>query len=130
MHPERVHVAYGDSRKRRKSVEDEEARAWIRFYRRAGDVEVAVEVLSLLESDHEVRREHPALVLLCREALRRRKAEQARRKRMAHLLRALASRLVVEPAVALGRFARLAVDVVVECFGQTLRERQRHRTLH
>jgi hypothetical protein len=130
MHPERVPVAYGlDSRKRRKSVEDEEARAWVRFYRRASDAEVAVEVLALLESDIEVRRDHPALVLLCRESLRRQKAEQQRRRRIAQAIRTLTRHLILIPASAFRRASMAAIDVLVECFQQTSRDRMRQRSL-
>jgi hypothetical protein len=118
MHPERVPVSFErrhESRKRRKSVEDEEVRAWVGFYRHVGDAQVATEVLALLDTDAEVRRDHPALVLLCRQSLRRHKIGQQRRRRLAHAVQMLFEHLVIAPAFALRRVAIAGADVLVEC---------------
>lgn len=121
MHPERVPAFYGGergperSRPRRKTVESEEAHAWARFYRRTRDVELASEVLALLDSDAEARHEHPALALLCRESLRRHKAWQQRRRRLAQLVRWLAERLIVAPAFALRRGIAGGIDLAIDC---------------
>jgi hypothetical protein len=121
MHPDRVPSFYAGERgperrrSRRKTVENEEAHAWVRFYRRTGDVELASEVLALLESDAQARHEHPALVLLCRESLRRHKAWQQRRRRLAQGVRWLAERLIVGPALALRRWTAGAIDLAIDC---------------
>jgi hypothetical protein len=135
MPPERVVPGYyghqgtevHGARKRRKTVEDEEARTWVRFYQRVGDAELAAEVLALLETEADVRRDHPALMLLCRESLRRRKHEEQRRKRLAHAIQLLARCFVAAPAVAIWRLAVAGVDLLVECLQPASREGARGR---
>lgn len=135
MPPERVVPGYyghqgpeaHGGRKRRKTVEDEEARTWVRFYQRVGDAELATEVLALLETEADVRRDHPALMLLCRESLRRRKHEEQRRKRIAQAIHVVARCLVVIPAVATWRLAVAGVDLLVECLQPATRDGARGR---
>lgn len=64
---------------RRNAAED---RAWRRLYRSAGNPVAASEMLQHLESDDEALRFHLALVLRCRETLRRQAARRARIKRV------------------------------------------------
>jgi hypothetical protein len=131
MHPERVPGFYEPKRHpRRKSVEQEEARAWARLYRRAGDVEVATEVLTLLEADGQTRHEHPALELRCRESLRRHKAWQRRRKHLLVLWRLLADLLVVTPALALRRWAMGSLDLAIACLQGTPPRRHARSKAH
>jgi uncharacterized protein YeaO (DUF488 family) len=86
-------------RTKRTSVESEEERAWVSFYRRVRtDVAIATEVLAQLEADPESRRAHLALYLCCRESLRVHKARQARNKRFGQFVRLACRRLIVEPA--------------------------------
>jgi hypothetical protein len=132
MHPERAVPAYyghesPSGRKRRKTVEEEEARTWVRLYQRVGDAELAAEVLALLESDAEVRRDHPALMLLCRESLRHRKHEEQRRKRLAQAIHVLCRCLVAAPAIAAWRLAAAGIDVLVECLQPSQRDSARGR---
>lgn len=68
---------------RRNAAED---RVWRRLYRSAGNPVAASEMLQHLESDDEALRFHLALVLRCRETLRR---QAARRARIERVIRAI-----------------------------------------
>lgn len=110
-------------RSKRSSVETEEERAWVSFYRRVRtDVAIATEVLAQLEADPESRRAHLALYLCCKESLRMHKARQARNKRFGQFVRLLCHRLVIVPAQALRRLLSRSGDLVVECLPETTRE--------
>lgn len=75
-------------RSRRFGTDFEEERTWVTFYRRVGhDVALAGEMLAQLEADTEMKRDHLALYLCCKESLRNHKARQARNKRVRKLPR-------------------------------------------
>ena len=85
-------------RSRRSSIETEEERAWVGFYRRVGrDPAIATEVIAQLESDPEMKRSHLALYLCCKESLRRHKARQARHQRIGQFVRWLWHGLLLQP---------------------------------
>lgn len=110
-------------RSKRSSIESEEERAWISFYRRVRtDVAIATEVLAQLEADPESRRAHLALYLCCKESLRVHKARQARNKRFGQFVRLLSHRLVIVPAQALRRLLNRSGDLIVACLPEATRE--------
>ena len=71
----------------RTSVALEEERLWVGFYRRVGNPAIAAEVIQHLDADADQKRSHPALYLRCKESLRRKKARQARTKRIRSFMR-------------------------------------------
>ncbi|MDO8777419.1 MAG: hypothetical protein Q7K57_53625 [Burkholderiaceae bacterium] len=103
-------------RTKRSSIEHEEERAWISFYKRVGnDLALATEVLAQLDSDPEMKRAHLALYLCCKESLRTHKARQVRNKRIGLFVRWLCSALFVQWPSALRRSLRQGGDIAVEC---------------
>src|SRR5438132_437380 len=71
----------------RTSVALEEERLWVGFYRRAANPAIAAEVIKQLDGDADQKRTHPALYLRCKESLRKKKARQARTKRIRDFMR-------------------------------------------
>ncbi|WP_114973477.1 hypothetical protein [Rhodoferax ferrireducens] len=111
-------------RAKRSSIEHEEERAWVSFYKRVGnDLALATEVLAQLDSDPDMKRSHLALYLGCKESLRTHKAWQARNKRIGLFVRWLCSglftQLFLEWPSALRRSLRQGGDIVAECLPQT-----------
>lgn len=107
-------------RAKRSGIEYEEERAWVSFYQRVGnDLALAMEVLSQLESDPEMKRSHLALYLGCKESLRTHKARQVRNKRIGQFVRwvvsGLFTRLFLQWPQALHRSLRHGGDIAVEC---------------
>ncbi|QDL38543.1 hypothetical protein [Rhodoferax sediminis] len=111
-------------RSKRPSIEHEEERAWVSFYKRVGnDLALAIEVLTQLDSDPDMKRSHLALYLCCKESLRTHKARQARNKRIGLFVRWLCSGLFTQLFVqwpnTLRRSLHRGGDIVVECLPQT-----------
>lgn len=107
----------------RRSIEAEEARAWVGFYRRAGaDPEIAAEVLAQLEADPEMKRAHLALYLRCRESLRRDQARQARNQRIGQFIRWLGHAVLIQPLAGLRRSLRHGADIAVACLPAPVEE--------
>ena len=79
----------------RTSVALEEERLWVGFYRRVGNPAIAAEVIQHLEADADQKRSHPALYLRCKESLRRKKARQARTKRIRSFMRRILGGLLL-----------------------------------
>ena len=67
---------------RRYGVGHEEEKAWIGFYRNAGQPAIAAEVIRLLDAEPEMKRARLGLYLRCKESLRAHKARQARSMRI------------------------------------------------
>ena len=114
-------------RSKRPSIEHEEERAWVSFYKRVGnDLALATEVLTQLDSDPDMKRSHLALYLGCKESLRTHKARQARNKRIGQFVRWLCSGLFTQLFVqwpnAWRRSLRQGGDIVVECLPETGKE--------
>lgn len=85
---------------RRDSIDAEEQRTWVAFYRRVGhDTALAAEVMTQLDGDAEMKRRHLALYLSCRQAVRAHKTRQARDKRIGMWLRALVRGALLQPFV-------------------------------
>ena len=88
---------------RRSTIDIEEQRAWVGFYRRVGrDVALAAEVMAQLDGDAEMKRRHLALYLSCKQSLRVHKARQARDKRIGQWLRLLVQWTLQRPAAFVG----------------------------
>lgn len=104
------------ARPKRGAIGIEEERAWVSFYRRAGkDPAIAAEVLAQLDSDPEMKREHLALYLSCRESLRLHQAREARNQRFGRFVRWLLGGLFVRfPANARRAWGR-GNDLAAAC---------------
>jgi hypothetical protein len=88
---------------RRSTIDIEEQRAWVGFYKRVGrDVALAAEVMAQLDGDAEMKRRHLALYLSCKQSLRVHKARQARDKRIGQWLRLLVQWTLQRPAAFVG----------------------------
>jgi len=100
------------------SVALEEEGVWVGFYRRVGNPAIAAEVIQHLDADADQKRTHPALYLRCKESLRRKKARQARTKRIRsfirRILKGLLRRSESNPRPQLGHHARIAVEGLAE----------------
>lgn len=108
------------TRPKRNAIGLEEERAWVSFYRRAGkDPAIAAEVAGQLEADIEMKREHLALYLCCRESLRLHQAREARNQRFGQFVRWLLSGLLVRfPANARRAIGR-GGDLAAACLPET-----------
>lgn len=114
-------------RSKRPSLEHEEERAWVSFYKRVGnDLALATEVLAQLDSDPDMKRSHLALYLYCKESLRTHKARQARNKRIGAFVRwfcsGLFTQLLVQWPSAWRRSLRRGGDIAVECLPEIGKE--------
>lgn len=114
-------------RTKRSSIEHEEERAWVSFYKRVGnDLSLATEVLVQLDSDPDMKRAHLALYLGCKESLRTHKARQARNKRIGQFVRwfcsGLFTQLFVQWPNAWRRSLRQGGDIIAECLPETSRD--------
>jgi hypothetical protein len=107
---------------KRSAVAIEEDCTWVRFYRQAGNADIAAEVLTQLDADAQARHEHLALYLRCRESLRAHKARTQRNKRIGQFVRLGCRVMVAEPLRALRRGAAHAIDLLVECLPEARRE--------
>jgi hypothetical protein len=107
---------------KRSAVAIEEDRTWIRFYRQAGNADIAAEVLNQLDADIQARHEHLALYLRCRESLRAHKARTQRNKRIGQFVRLGCRVIVAEPLRALRWGVAHAIDLLVECLPKARRE--------
>lgn len=110
-------------RAKRFGVEFEEEKAWVTFYRRVGhDAAVAAEVLTQLDANADLKRNHLALYLCCKESLRSDKLRKARNKRVGQFVRWLCHGLFVRPLVTLRRVLRRSGDLAVECLPEGIPE--------
>lgn len=108
------------ARPRRTAVATEEERAWVSFYQRVGrDPAIALEVLAQLDADAEMKREHLALYLCCRESLRLHEARDARNQRIGRFVRWILGSLFVRLPLALRRTFGRGGDVAVACLPDT-----------
>lgn len=104
------------SRPPRPSVQSEEERAWVSFYQRARhNPAIAAEVLTQLDLDPEMKREHLALYLCCRESLRLHEARVARDQRIGHAVRWLVDAVTVRSFAAVRRVFGRTSDVAMAC---------------
>lgn len=104
------------SRPPRPSVQSEEERAWVSFYQRARhNPAIAAEVLAQLDLDPEMKREHLALYLCCRESLRLHEARVARDQRIGRSVRWLVHAVTVRSFAAVRRVFGRTTDVALAC---------------
>ena len=106
----------------RTSVALEEERLWVGFYRRVGNPAIAAEVIQHLDADADQKRTHPALYLRCKESLRKKKARQARRKRIRSFMRRILGGLLRHPESNLRSQPRHSARIVVERLSESMRE--------
>lgn len=107
----------------RPSVQSEEERTWVSFYRRARhDPAIAAEVLAQLDLDPQMKRVHLALYLNCRESLRLAEARAARDLRIGQCVRWLARAVVLDGSGAVRRLFGRAGDTVLACLPGAPRE--------
>lgn len=104
------------------SVALEEERVWIGFYRRVGDPAIAAEVIQHLDTDADQKRTHPALYLRCKESLRRKKARQARTKRIRSFMRRILGSLLLHSERNLRPLPRPSARIVVDSLQESMRE--------
>ena len=108
------------TRPKRNAIGLEEERAWVSFYRRAGkDPAIAAEVAAQLEADIEMKREHLALYLCCRESLRLHQAREERNRRIGRFVRGLLGGLFVRLPKALRQAMGRGGDIAVACLPET-----------
>lgn len=105
----------------RPSVALEEERVWVGFYRRVGNPAIAAEVIQHLDADADQKRAHPALYLRCKECLRRKKARQARTKRIRSFMRRILGGLLHRPESNLRPPLRHSARIVVEGRPESMR---------
>ncbi len=117
-------------RVRRSGVPLEEEKAWISFYRRVGNPDIAAEVMHQLESDPEMKRLHLALYLRCKESLRAQKTRQARNKRIGQFVRMLFHALLVAPMIAIQKLLRQSGAIAVECLPEVRKEPAARQVKH
>ena len=106
----------------RTSVALEEERLWVGFYRRVANPAIAAEVIQHLDGDADQKRTHPALYLRCKESLRKKKARQARTKRIRSLMRRILGGLLRHSERDLRPQLRHSARIVVEGLSESMRE--------
>jgi hypothetical protein len=110
----------------RTSVALEEERVWVGFYRRVANPAIAAEVIQHLDADADQKRTHPALYLSCKESLLRKKARQARVKRIRSFMRRIFGGLLRRPVSNPRPQLRHSARIVVEGLSESMREPAQH----
>jgi hypothetical protein len=101
---------------RRTAIGAEEDRAWVSFYQRARkDPAIAEEVLAQLDTDAEMKRQHLALYLCCRESLRLNQARQARNQRIGRFVRWMFGGVFIRLPATLRRGFGHGGDMALAC---------------
>ena len=108
------------------SVALEEERLWVGFYRRVDNPRIAAEVIQHLDGDADQKRSHPALYLRCKESLRKKKARQARTKRIHNFMRRMLGGLLRHSESSLRPQLRPSARIVVEGLSESMREPAQH----
>jgi len=106
----------------RTSVALEEERLWVGFYRRVANPAIAAEVIQHLDGDADQKRTHPALYLRCKESLRKKKARQARNKRIRSFMRRILGGLLRDPERRTRGQLRHNARIVVDGLPESMRE--------
>ena len=110
----------------RTSVALEEERLWVGFYRRVANPAIAAEVIQHLDSDADQKRTHPALYLRCKESLRKKKARQARTKRIRSFMRRILGGLLRHSESSLRPQLRHSARIVVKGLSESMCEPAQH----
>ena len=108
------------------SVALEEERVWVGFYRRVANPAIAAEVIQHLDADADQKRTHPALYLRCKESLRKKKARQARTKRIRSFMRRILGGLLRGSGTRMRRQLRHSAGIVVEGLPESMADSARH----
>jgi hypothetical protein len=108
------------------SVALEEERVWVGFYRRVANPAIAAEVIQHLDGDADQKRAHPALYLRCKESLRKKKARQARTKRIRRFMRRILRGPLRRSESELRPQLRHSAGMVVEGLSESMREPAHH----
>ena len=106
----------------RTSVALEEERLWVDFYRRVANPAIAAEVIQHLDGDADQKRTHPALYLRCKESLRKKKARQARTKRIRSFMRRILGGLLRDPERRTRGQLRHNSRILVDGLPESMRE--------
>jgi hypothetical protein len=106
----------------RTSVALEEERLWVGFYRRVANPAIAAEVIQHLEGDADQKRTHSALYLRCKESLRKKKARQARTKRIRSFMSRILGGLLRDPERRTRGQLRHNSRIVVDGLPESTRE--------
>jgi hypothetical protein len=106
----------------RTSVALEEERLWVGFYRRVDNPAIAAEVIQQLDGDADQKRTRAALYLRCKESLRRKKARQARTKRIRSFMRRILGGLLRDPERRRCGQLRHNSRIAVEDLPESMRE--------
>jgi hypothetical protein len=106
----------------RTTVALEEERLWVGFYHRVANPAIAAEVIQHLDGDADQKRMHPALYLRCKESLRRKKARQARRKRIRSFMRRILGGILGQSESKLRPQPRHSARIVVDGLPESMRE--------
>ena len=106
----------------RSSVALEEERVWVAFYRRVANPAIAAEVVQHLDADADLKRTHSALYLSCKESLRKKKARQARTKRIRSFIRRILGGLLRHSESNLRPQLRHSARIVDEGLSESMRE--------
>ncbi len=94
----------------------EEYKAWLYFYQSvASDEQLAAEVLSQLEADVQMKRQHLALYVRCKQSLRVHKTRRRRNQRIGEGVRRLCELLFLAPLRGLRNMGRQSGDLALEC---------------
>jgi hypothetical protein len=104
------------------SVALEEERLWVGFYRRVANPAIAAEVIQHLDGDADQKRTHPALYLRCKESLRKKKARQARTKRIRSFMRRILGGLLRDPERRTRGQLRHNSRIVVDGLPESMRQ--------
>src|SRR5205807_657723 len=110
----------------RTSVALEEERLWVGFYRRVDNPAIAAEVIQQLDGDADQKRTHPALYLRCKESLRKKKARQARTRRIRSFMRRILGGLLRDPERRTRAQLRHNSGIVVDGLPESMREPPQH----
>ena len=111
------------ARPRRAAIVAQEDRAWVSFYQRVrSDPAIAEEVLTQLDADVLIKREHLALYLCCRESLRLHQARQMRNRRIGQFVRWVFGGIFIELPIALRRALGRGGDIVDACLPDAVAE--------
>ena len=110
----------------RSSLALEEERVWVAFYRRVANPAIAAEVIQHLDADADQKRSRPALYLRCKESLRRKKARQARTKRIRSFMRRILGGMLHHSESSLRPHPRPSARSVVEGLSESMREPAQH----
>jgi hypothetical protein len=93
----------------------DEQRAWARFYRLSHEPAIAALVLVELDADPQMKRQHLALYLACRESLSKHQARRLRQQQFGRGVRLVLRFVLVEPVLGIAQLLRDAGELLHAC---------------